>query len=161
MPRLNHSTSIEADNGTARDSVIARVLVGCRLRCWPAPVCAGTVAGKKVIVLSGWVWEQGDLSRDKVTKGVWAEIIRGGHVAQDFAAPSERIVRIDGPPEARKTDVRLYVYNGQILLICGASISEADHEFSNTGRRVCAGIHNLEPLLFRLQFAATGNLSRC
>ena len=53
---------------------------------------------------------------DKVTKGVWAEIIRGGHVAQDFAAPSERIVRIDGSPEARKTDVRLYVYNGQILL---------------------------------------------
>ncbi len=53
---------------------------------------------------------------DKVTKGVWAEIIRGGYVAQDFAAPSERMVRLDGSPEARKTDVRLYVYNGQVLL---------------------------------------------
>ena len=53
---------------------------------------------------------------DKVTRGVWAEIIRGGYVAQDFAAPSERMVRLDGSPEARKTDVRLYVYNGQVLL---------------------------------------------
>jgi hypothetical protein len=53
---------------------------------------------------------------DKVTKGVWAEIIRGGYVAQDFAAPSERMVRLDGSSEARKTDVRLYVYNGQVLL---------------------------------------------
>ena len=46
---------------------------------------------------------------DKVTKGVWAEIIRGGYVAQDFAAPSERMVKLDGSPELRKTDVRLYV----------------------------------------------------
>lgn len=53
---------------------------------------------------------------DKLTRGVWAEIIRGGYVAQDFAAPSERIVRLDGFPEARKTDVRLYVYDGQVLL---------------------------------------------
>lgn len=53
---------------------------------------------------------------DKVTKGVWAEIIRGGYVAQDFAAPSERMVKLDGSPESRKTDVRLYVYNGEVLL---------------------------------------------
>src|SRR5450759_1581064 len=54
---------------------------------------------------------------DKVTKGVWAEIIRGGYVAQDFAAPSERMVKLDGAAERRKTDVRLYTYDGQILLI--------------------------------------------
>lgn len=53
---------------------------------------------------------------DKVTKGVWAEIIRGGYVAQEFAAPSERMVKLDGSPETRKTDVRLYVYDGQVLL---------------------------------------------
>ena len=53
---------------------------------------------------------------DKLTKGVWAEIIRGGYVAQEFAAPSERMVKLDGCPEARKTDVRLYVYDGQVLL---------------------------------------------
>jgi hypothetical protein len=53
---------------------------------------------------------------DKVTKGVWADIIQGGYVAQRFAAPSERMVKLDGAPESRKTDVRLYVYNGQVLL---------------------------------------------
>lgn len=53
---------------------------------------------------------------DKVTKGVWAEIVQGGYVAQKFAAPSERMVKLDGSPESRKTDVRLYVYNGQVLL---------------------------------------------
>jgi hypothetical protein len=53
---------------------------------------------------------------DKLTRGVWAEIIRGGYVAQDFAAPSERMVRLDGSLEPRKTDVRLYVYDGQVLL---------------------------------------------
>lgn len=53
---------------------------------------------------------------DKLTKGVWAEIIRGGYVAQDFAAPSERMIKLDGTAERRKTDVRLYTYDGQILL---------------------------------------------
>ncbi|MGZ9274992.1 MAG: hypothetical protein ACXW34_09635 [Nitrospira sp.] len=53
---------------------------------------------------------------DKLTKGVWAEITQGRYVAQEFAAPGERMVRLDGSVEARKTDVRLYIYNGQILL---------------------------------------------
>ena len=53
---------------------------------------------------------------DKVTKRVWAEIISGGYVAQEFAAPSERMIRLDGVEQTRKTDVRLYVYNGQMLL---------------------------------------------
>jgi len=53
---------------------------------------------------------------DKMTKGVWAEVIKGGYVAQDFAAPGERMVKLDGTPEARKTDVRLYVYDGELLL---------------------------------------------
>jgi hypothetical protein len=53
---------------------------------------------------------------DKVTRRVWSEIARGGYVAQEFAAPSERRVRVDGQPQTRKADVRLYVYDGQILL---------------------------------------------
>ena len=53
---------------------------------------------------------------DKVTKGVWAEVIRGGYVAQEYAAPGERMIKLDGSPQARKTDVRLYVYDGQVLL---------------------------------------------
>ena len=53
---------------------------------------------------------------DKLTKGVWAEIIRGQYVAQEFAAPGERMIRLDGVSQPRKTDVRLYVYDGEILL---------------------------------------------
>lgn len=53
---------------------------------------------------------------DKITKGVWADIVRRGYIAQQFAAPGERMVRIDGEPQARKVDVRLYIYNGELLL---------------------------------------------
>lgn len=53
---------------------------------------------------------------DKLTKGVWADIIRGEYVAQEFAAPSERMIKLDGVSETLKTDVRLYVYDGQVLL---------------------------------------------
>lgn len=53
---------------------------------------------------------------DKVTKRVWEEIVRGGYVAQAFAPPGERIIKLDGMAERRKTDVRLYTYDGQILL---------------------------------------------
>ncbi|MBN9219394.1 MAG: hypothetical protein J0I79_15710 [Mesorhizobium sp.] len=53
---------------------------------------------------------------DKVTKGVWAEIARGGYVAQAFASPGQRMIEIDGAPTPRKMDVRLYTYDGRILL---------------------------------------------
>jgi len=53
---------------------------------------------------------------DKLTKGVWTEILRGGYVAQDFAAPSERVIEVDGNRESCKTDFRLYVYDGRVLL---------------------------------------------
>jgi hypothetical protein len=53
---------------------------------------------------------------DKVTKGAWGEIVRGCYVAQDFATPGERMIKLDGTLERRKVDVRLYTYDGQILL---------------------------------------------
>lgn len=53
---------------------------------------------------------------DKVTRGVWDEITRGDYVAQQFAAPSERMIRIDGHDEKRKMDVRLYTYGGKTLV---------------------------------------------
>jgi hypothetical protein len=54
---------------------------------------------------------------DKITAKVWREITRGGYVAQDFASPGERMVDVGGAREARKVDVRLYVYDGQVLLV--------------------------------------------
>lgn len=53
---------------------------------------------------------------DKVTRGVWQEIIKGGYVAQEFAAPGERMIRLDGTTQARKVDVRLYTYAGHVLI---------------------------------------------
>ncbi len=53
---------------------------------------------------------------DKLTKSVWTEILRGEYVAQAYVAPSERIVRLDGEPQKRKIDVRLYTYDGRVLL---------------------------------------------
>ncbi|WP_333474492.1 hypothetical protein [Mesorhizobium qingshengii] len=53
---------------------------------------------------------------DKVTKGMWAEIARGGYVAQAFAAPGQRMIEIDGALSPRKMDVRLYTYDGKVLL---------------------------------------------
>ena len=53
---------------------------------------------------------------DRMTKRVWGEIQRGQYVAQEYAAPSERVIDVDGAPAVRKTDLRLYVYDGEILL---------------------------------------------
>lgn len=53
---------------------------------------------------------------DKLTRGVWETIVRGGYIAQDFAPPSERHVQVDGEPQPRKMDVRLYTYAGETML---------------------------------------------
>lgn len=53
---------------------------------------------------------------DKVTKRVWAEILAGDYIAQDFAPPGERIIKIDGAAQSRKLDIRLYTYCGEPLL---------------------------------------------
>ena len=53
---------------------------------------------------------------DKVTRKVWAEIIGGEYVAQSYAAPSTRGVQLGETHAELKVDVRLYAFNGNILL---------------------------------------------
>lgn len=53
---------------------------------------------------------------DKVTRGVWQEIVAGEYVAQARVTPSERMIELDGIREPRKADVRLFTYDGQVLL---------------------------------------------
>lgn len=53
---------------------------------------------------------------DKLTKGVWAEILAGDYIAQAIAPPSERTIKLDGERVQRKLDVRLYTYDGDILI---------------------------------------------
>lgn len=52
----------------------------------------------------------------KLTRSVWSEIAKGGYVAQRFAPPNERLIWINGAVEARKMDVRIYTYAGEMLL---------------------------------------------
>jgi hypothetical protein len=67
---------------------------------------------------------------DKVTKRVWEEIVRGGYVAQAFAPPGERMIKLDGRAERRKTDIRLYTYDGK---------SWSSPRVSTKGRRRLSG----------------------
>jgi len=54
---------------------------------------------------------------DKLTKSVWADIARGDYVAQAFAAPGQRMIKLEGEKVSRKVDVRLYTYRAQPLLV--------------------------------------------
>lgn len=53
---------------------------------------------------------------DKITRGVWSNIVESDYVAQALVLPSERQLRVDGVLERRKLDVRLYTYAGEVLL---------------------------------------------
>lgn len=54
---------------------------------------------------------------DKVTRGTWESITAGGYVAQSFAAPGQRAVKLDGKVVPLKADIRLYTYAGKDILI--------------------------------------------
>ncbi|WP_246233346.1 hypothetical protein [Aurantimonas aggregata] len=70
---------------------------------------------------------------DKVTRGVWAEIERGGYVAQSLVKPSERMIRIDDGVQARKMDLRLYTYDGQVLLVAARLYQGQTTNFRSPG----------------------------
>ena len=53
---------------------------------------------------------------DKLTRSTWADILRSDYIAQDLAPPSERLIMVDSAPQTRKVDVRLYTYDGALLL---------------------------------------------
>ena len=53
---------------------------------------------------------------DKITRGVWADILAGAYVAQTFAAPGPRMIELGETRSELKVDVRLYTYAGEVLL---------------------------------------------
>jgi len=53
----------------------------------------------------------------KLTRRVWSEILAGGYVAQAFAPPGRRRIYRDGALVELKVDVRLYTYEGEVLLV--------------------------------------------
>ena len=61
---------------------------------------------------------KGTYRGDRLTKRVFEEIMHGEYVAQKFAAPGERMLCLEGAETAPlKSDVRCYVYNGQVQII--------------------------------------------
>lgn len=53
---------------------------------------------------------------EKLTRKVWADILAGDYVAQAFAAPGVRMIARDGVPTELKIDVRLFTFEGVVLL---------------------------------------------
>ena len=53
---------------------------------------------------------------DKMTRRVFDEVLQGGYVAQQLAAPGECAVMVDGVSQQLKFDVRCYVYAGKLQL---------------------------------------------
>lgn len=70
---------------------------------------------------------------DKLTRGVWASILEGGYVAQDFAAPSERRVKVEDAAQVRKMDVRIYTYASKTLLAAARLYSGQTTNFRTPG----------------------------
>lgn len=54
---------------------------------------------------------------DKLTRRVFAEVVRGAYVAQAVVAPSERRLLIEGVEQDFKVDLRNYVYRGTVQLV--------------------------------------------
>jgi len=59
---------------------------------------------------------KGSYRGDKLTKGAWEAILKAPYIAQAFASPGQRTVKVDGAVTALKVDIRLYTYAGQLLL---------------------------------------------
>ncbi|MBF0267489.1 MAG: hypothetical protein HQL44_02740 [Alphaproteobacteria bacterium] len=55
---------------------------------------------------------------DKMTRGVWQDILKAeSYVAQEVAPPAERGVMVEGIAARMKSDIRLYSYDGNGLLM--------------------------------------------
>ena len=53
---------------------------------------------------------------DKLTRRVWGDIVAADYVAQAYAAPGLRDMQLDGALAELKVDLRLYTYDGRVLL---------------------------------------------
>jgi len=54
---------------------------------------------------------------DKLTRGVWQQILAGRYVAQRLVPPSQRTILLDGVERPLKLDLRCYVYAGSVQLV--------------------------------------------
>jgi hypothetical protein len=67
---------------------------------------------------------------DKLTRRVWTEILGGQYVAQELVPPGERRT---GPESRMKSDVRNYVYAGQVQLLAARIYQGQTTNFRSAG----------------------------
>lgn len=70
---------------------------------------------------------------DKLTKKVWAEILKSDFVAQELIRPSERLILQDGVLTELKFDVRAYAYAGRVQLLAARMYSGQTTNFRTSG----------------------------
>lgn len=69
-----------------------------------------------------------------ITNRVFVDIMQGGYIAQRMAPPGERMICLEGAePVALKSDVRCYVYDGQIQLIAARLYQGQTTNFRTAG----------------------------
>jgi hypothetical protein len=69
--------------------------------------------------------------RDKITRKVWVEIMDRAYVAQSYAAPGTRSVRLDDVRAELKVDVCLYTFAGTVLVAAARLYPGADDQHAN------------------------------
>lgn len=70
---------------------------------------------------------------EKLTKGVWQEILQGEYIAQELVVPSERGVQVDDVKTSLKMDLRAYVYRGEIQLLAARLYQGQTTNFRTAG----------------------------
>ena len=70
---------------------------------------------------------------DKLTRGVWSNILAGGFIAQALVPPSERLVDVDGVPTRLKLDLRAYTFRGQVQLLAARTYTGQTTNFRTAG----------------------------
>jgi hypothetical protein len=76
---------------------------------------------------------RGSYRGDKMTRGVFENVMRGDYVAQEFTPPSERWRTAERGPLAYKIDVRNYVYRGRTQLMAARLYQGQTTNFRTAG----------------------------
>jgi hypothetical protein len=70
---------------------------------------------------------------DKLTRGAWADILGGNYIAQSISPPSRRTIRVGGVEADCKMDVRLFTYDGRLLLLAARLYQGQTTNFRTAG----------------------------
>lgn len=105
---------------------VARVTAGNAEAMW---------AGRKQLFFkpAGGFGSRGAYRGDKLTRGVFAQIVAGDYIAQRLVPPSSRRVAVDGQAVDLKLDLRNYVYDNQVQLLAARLYRGQTTNFRTSG----------------------------